>query len=485
MILSAIYEPIFSDSSHGFRTGRSCHSALRSIRTSWSGMKWAIEGDIEGCYDNINHHILIGILRKKIQDERFLSLIWKLLRAGYESEGVVKTSMKGCPQGGIVSPILANIYLHELDIFVEKLIDQHNVGKRQTNKEYSRIRGKRDRLRFFRNANGKTQARPKSEVPLHEVRRLTKEMRKVPSKDPMDKNYKRLHYVRYADDWVIGITGSKNLAKTIRDQISVFISEQLKLTLSPEKTHISHLSQEGANFLGYYIKCGRAGTYSGRSLSKDLFGGSKRTVGWQPRLFVPMDRIIKRLSEKNFCTSKGFPLRKKGWIMYDDDAIIARYNSIFRGLRNYYAPADNLGTSLNRLKYILKYSCAHTLAAKHRTRISKQLLRTDSNSIRKLLDQPSIKVNPMDFRGEKVNEISLEQAFISFAARTKVLSSDKCAVCNSKEKLEMHHVKALRKNGVDLKDNYMLAMMQRIVCRNCHMKIHKGKYDGVSLKYLS
>jgi retron-type reverse transcriptase len=477
IILSAIYEPIFSDASHGFRIGRSCHSALRSIRSRWSGIKWVIEGDIEGCYDKVDHSKLIEILRLKIQDERFLNLIWKLLRAGYEEEGVLKSSNKGCPQGGVVSPVLANIYLHSLDVFIQKLAEQHNVGKRQANKEYERLRGKRDRLRFYRGTDGKTRPRPKSEVPLHEVRKLTKEMRKLPSKEPMDKNYRRLIYIRYADDWIIGITGSKIFAEDIRSQIKVFLQKHLKLTLSPEKTHISHFGKEGANFLGYILKGGQAGTYSGQVSTKDLYGGTKRTVGWQPRLFVPMDRIVKRLSEKNFCNLKGFPLKKKGWIVYDDDVIIARYNSVLRGLRNYYAPADNLRTSMNRINYIMKYSCAHTLAAKHRTRISKQLRRKDSNSIKKLLDEVRC--------GEKVNEISLEQSFTSFAARTRILSSDKCRACGCKKDLEIHHVRGLRKGGVDLKDNYMLAMMQRLnrkqicVCRDCHTKIHAGKYDKI------
>lgn len=215
MILSAIYEPTFADSSHGFRIGRSCHSALRTIRSTWSGLKWVIEGDIEGCYDNVDHEILIGLLRKKIQDERFLNLIWKLLCTEFKEGDVLKPSRKGCPQGGILSPILANIYLHELDMFVQKLVEQSNYGKRRGNPEYHKLRGKRDRLRFYRDAKGKYLPRPKSEIPMHEVRKLSKEMRKVPSKDPLDKNYKRLTYVRYADDWVIGITGSKTFAKEI------------------------------------------------------------------------------------------------------------------------------------------------------------------------------------------------------------------------------------------------------------------------------
>lgn len=489
-ILSAIYEPIFSDSSHGFRTGRGCHSALRQVRSTWSGIKWVIEGDIEGCYDNVDHYILIEILREKIQDERFINLIWKLLRAGYEEDGVLKPSKKGCPQGGVVSPVFANIYLHKLDIFIQKLAEQHNVGKRRPNKEYHRLRGQRDRLRFYRGTDGKTRPRSKSEIPLHEVRRLTKEMKNLPSKDPMDENYRRLTYVRYADDWIIGITGPKTLAEDIRYQIKQVLMDHLKLTLSPEKTHISHFGKEGANFLGYILEGGRAGTYSGRKIAIDNYGGSKRTVGWQPRLFVPMDKVVTRLSDKNFCTRKGFPIKKKGWIVYDDDVIIARYNCVLRGLRNYYAPADNLGTSMNSINYIMKYSCAHTLAAKHRSRIRKQLRRKDSNSIRELLEVIPCKVKPYDFRGEKVDEVALAHSFNSFAARTRVLSSDKCAICGSRKRLEMHHIKALRKEGVNLKDNYMLAMMQRLnrkqvcTCHDCHRQIHAGRYNGVSLKLL-
>lgn len=491
MILTSIYEPVFLECSHGFRPNKSCHSALRDVRTKWSGIKWVIEGDIEGCYDNVDHHILVTILRKRIQDERFLNLIWKILRAGIEEDGKLKTSRLGCPQGGVVSPILANIYLHELDCFVRDLAKNARGSiSRKPNKVYEKLRGKRDRLRFYRDKNGKTLPRPKSEINTYEVRKITKEMRKIPSKEPMDPNFTKILYIRYADDWIIGIIGPKSIAEEIREKLEIFLSQNLHLKLSKEKTNISHLAEESAHFLGFQIKCGGKGGFSGRSISKDMFGNSKRTVGWQPRLFVPMNKIIKRLSEKNFCNSHGFSQKKKGWILYSDETIIARYNSVLRGLRNYYSPADNLSTSMNRIQFILKYSCAHTLAAKHRTRISVQLQRKDTTSIKALFDQRPCKINPWDFKGTKVNESSLEKAFKSFAARTNVLTSSACMTCGATEKLEMHHVRALRKGGVLLKDKYMIGMMQRLnrkqitVCRKCHTEIHKGKYDGDSLKFL-
>lgn len=408
MILSSIYEPLFSDSSYGFRIGRSCHSALNSIKTSWSGIKWVIEGDIEGYYSPMYHSILIRILRRKIQDERFINLIWKFLRSGSEQERNLKLSKKGLPQGRVVLTILTNIYLHELDIFIQTLINQYNVGKQQTNKKYDNLIQKRNLLRFSHVTDGKwkSQPQPNSDISFQEIRRLTKKIRKLNSEEFLDENYKKLVYVRYADDWVLGIIGSKNFAETIYQRIQRFLLEHLKLTLSPKKNHILHLSCQVANFLGYYVKCQQVGIYSRSSKAKDLFGGNNKII-----LLVPMDLVIKRLSEKNFCTKLGFPLKKKGWIVYDDKVIIYRYNSLLHKLHDYYAPADNLRTSLNRINFILKYSCAHTLAAKHRTRISKQFSRKDSNSIKVLWNDFPGRVNRFDFQVEKVNEMSLEKAF--------------------------------------------------------------------------
>ena len=375
MILSSIYEPSFSYSNYGFRICRSCHSALKSIKTSWSGIKWVIEGDIEG-YDSLMYHsILIRILRRKIQDERFLNLIWKFLRSGSEQERNLKLSKKGLSQRRVVLTILTNIYLHELDIFIETLINQYDIGKQQTNKKYGNL------------------------------------LRELNSEEFLDKNLKKLVYLRYEDDWILGIIGSKNFAETIYESIQRFFLEHLKLTISPKKNHILHFSRQGANFLGYYIKCQQAGIYSKSSKAKYLFGSTNKTICCKPSLLVPMDLVIKGLSEKNFCTKLGFPLKKKGWIVYDDKVIIYRYNSVLQKLTDYYAFADNLRTSIKRINFILKYSCAHTLAAKHRTRISKQFSRKDFKSIKVLWNGFRSKGNRFDFQVEKENKMSLEKAF--------------------------------------------------------------------------
>ena len=124
MILEAIYEPTFSDNSHGFRPKRSCHTALKEIVTLFTGAKWIIEGDIKACFDSFDHHITIQLLRKRIKDEAFISLMWKFLRAGYMEQWTYHETYSGSPQGYGVSPILANIYLNELDEFMAKICEE-------------------------------------------------------------------------------------------------------------------------------------------------------------------------------------------------------------------------------------------------------------------------------------------------------------------------------------------------------------------------
>jgi group II intron reverse transcriptase/maturase len=194
-ILVAYYEPQFSNYSHGFRPKRGCHSALMQIKHNWHGTKWFIEGDIKGCFDNIDHNILLLILKEKITDNRFLKLIMYLLKVGYMQDWRYTKTMSGTPQGGIVSPILANIYLNKLDQFVEtKLLPKYTRGKtRANNPEYDRL------------SNQAYQFRKKGLIDQAKV--LERKRRSIPSNDPYDPNYRRLRYVRYADDSAPRIQG--------------------------------------------------------------------------------------------------------------------------------------------------------------------------------------------------------------------------------------------------------------------------------------
>jgi group II intron reverse transcriptase/maturase len=124
MELEAIYEPTFSNRSHGFRPNRSCHTALDQLQKTFSGVKWFIEGDIKGFFDNIDHAVLIGILRRRIHDEYFIALMWKFLKAGYLENWVYHKTYSGTPQGSVISPILSNIYLNELDRYMERYMEQ-------------------------------------------------------------------------------------------------------------------------------------------------------------------------------------------------------------------------------------------------------------------------------------------------------------------------------------------------------------------------
>lgn len=368
-ILEAIYEPIFSANSYGFRLGQSFQTSLKEIRYSWSGVMWIIEGDVTGCYNKIDHHILINILKLKINDERFIGLIWKLLRTGMEKSSTRSQAFVGVPQEGILSSLLANIYLNTLDNFVQKLITETtSVKLKQLNLKHETIQGKIYRFRTLRENTQVRLIKPSKEK-LFQIIKLKKIQKIRLSKDSLEPFSKKVLFARYADDWIIGVVGSRSLTVNIKDKIETFLTTDLKLTLSREKTKIICAFKGKIKYLSYYIKCEEPP----RNFVNPTF--NKRILACQTRIFVPMNFITERLANQNFCTKLGRAQRKKEWILYSDNIIVEKYNYILRGIRNYYALADNFATSMNRIQFIIKYSCAHTLANKHRTRISKQLLR--------------------------------------------------------------------------------------------------------------
>lgn len=219
-ILEAIYEPIFSDNSHGFRPNRSCHTALYQIKSTCRGTNWVIEGDITGCFDHIDHEILLKILLKKIDDGRFLELIRKFLKAGYLEFNQKYNSLSGTPQGGIISPILANIYLHEFDKFMEGISAEYTKGKqRRPYREYQILQYKRNRAKKKGNQE--------------QADEYLRQMQNIPALDPMDKNYQRVKYVRYADDFVVCIVRTGGIAACLAyyDKLGPEFSEQIRSML--------------------------------------------------------------------------------------------------------------------------------------------------------------------------------------------------------------------------------------------------------------
>ena len=250
MILEAIYEGYFEGTSHGFRPLRSCHTALKHIRVEFTGTKWFIEGDIKGFFDNINHGVPVNILAQRIADERFLRLIRKFLNAGYLEQWTYHNTYSGTPQGGIISPILANIYLDTFDKYINEYALAFNRGvKRKYVREYRKLNSK---VSYIRKKIYREVEEEKRDALITEYKTLRDELIRMPSGDPMDETYKRLRYARYADDFLIGVAGSKADCEKIKADITQFMSERLKLELSAEKTLITN-AQDKAKFLGYEI----------------------------------------------------------------------------------------------------------------------------------------------------------------------------------------------------------------------------------------
>ena len=277
MYLEAIYEPVFSDRSHGFRPNRSCHTALQQVTKGFNGIKWFIEGDIKGCFDNIDHAVLLSLLSEKIKDSRFVNLIGKFLKAGYMEDWKYNATYSGTPQGGILSPILANIYLHELDKKVEELKKKFDMPAERKNTVVYELQ--RNEIGKISRKISKTTDTAERTVLIKRIKVLQNELRHLPAKDPSDK---KLVYVRYADDFLIGINGTKEECQKIKACLKEFLAERLKLELSDEKTKITHISNS-ARFLGYDVRVRRS-----NQLKKRSDGVIQRTLSQTVELIVPL-----------------------------------------------------------------------------------------------------------------------------------------------------------------------------------------------------
>lgn len=362
MYLEAIYEPVFSDRSHGFRPGRSCHTALTQINKGFNGIKWFIEGDIKGCFDNIDHSVLLSILTRKIKDSKFINLIRKFLKAGYMEDWKYHATYSGTPQGGILSPILANIYLNELDMKIEEMKKEFDKHARYTRThEYG---AKSWQIEKIRHKINQTANADEKAVLISELKQLRKELRRIPAKDPSDK---KIVYVRYADDFLIGVNGTKEECQKIKSLLKEFLTEHLRLELSDEKTKITH-STECARFLGYDV-CVRRNNES----KKRSDGVIQRTLSQKVELLIPFKEKIKRfLLDKKIAVidrdGKLKPMHRNALVNNTDLEIVDSYNAQTRGICNYYSMASNYG-KLDYFVYLMEYSCLKTLARKHQTSI--------------------------------------------------------------------------------------------------------------------
>ena len=346
LLLEAYYEPQFSDHSHGYRPGRGCHTALREVARTWTGTSWFIEGDISQCFDRLDSRVMLETLGEKIHDNRLLRLIGQMLQAGYLEDWVWNATLSGVPQGGVLSPCLSNIYLDRLDKFVETiLMPGYNRGVlRRHNPEYQRVQY----------ALAKARVRGDHAA----VRALRKQQRGLPSHDPHDPGYRRLRYVRYADDILLGFTGPKAEAEEIKRQLAQFLQEDLKLELSEHKTLITHASTNAARFLGYEITA----QHDNRKQT-----AGRRSVNGQIRLRVPVDVIKAKCSQY---MKRGQPADRSALMNEEDHAIINRYGAEYRGIVQYYLLAGDV-YRLNRLHWVMQTSLLKTLAGKYGSTVTK------------------------------------------------------------------------------------------------------------------
>ena len=484
LLLEAIYEGHFEGTSHGFRPHRSCHTALGMIQKSFAGAKWFIEGDIKGFFDNIDHNVLISILRERISDERFLRLIRKFFNAGYVEDWKYNKTYSGTPQGGIISPMLANIYLDKFDKYIKEYAAKFRKGDRRSiNPEYWRLNNKKNWLKKKLQKTSDEQIRKSY---LYEIAQLSKQMLSTPHKDAMDADFRRMQYVRYADDFLISVIGSKSECETIKADITQFMREQLKLELSDEKTLITH-AQDKAKFLGYEIFIRKSD-----AVKRNRDGVLKRDFNGAVVLTLNSAVIQKKLTEYNALEVRNIDGKDIWWSkprrymtpMKPED-ILAQYNAEIRGLYNYYSLAANVSKECASFAFIMKMSMFKTLGWK---------LNTSARKVRQKYQKDKDFVIPYnDAKGKQKYRVFYNEGFkkrnaqfdvdydklpqtmyVPYPSLVERLKDGRCELCGKEGKVVMHHVRTLTKlKGNNEWEKLMLKRHRKtlVVCEDCNSMI--------------
>ena len=471
LLLEAYYEPQFSDCSHGYRPGRGCHTALRDVAVAWTGTSWFIEGDISQCFDRLDHQVMLDALGEKIHDTRLLRLIGQMLQAGYLEDWVWNATLSGAPQGGVLSPCLSNIYLDRLDKFVETVLMPENTRGmlRRSNPASSRVRT--------------AHARARKRGDYASARALRKQQRSLPSRDPLDPGYRRLRYVRYADDILLGFAGPKAEAEEIKRRLAQFLRDELKLELSETKTLITHARTGAARFLGYEITIQHANQ-------------TRPSANGKIWLRVPREAINAKCARY---MQRGRPERRTELMNEEDHAIISRYGSEYRGIVQYYLLAGDLWR-LDRLHWVMKTSLLKTLAGKHDSTVSKMARKyaatIDTPHGPRTCLQVSIRRDenrkPLvaTFGGiplqRQKTAVLRDRDPVPATSRRKELVhrllAGRCELCGQADKVRVHQIRKLadlEKLGQPDQPEWMAVMARRrrkalVVCATCHANILQG-----------
>jgi len=505
MILESIYEPVFSEHSHGFRPHRSCHTALSEIKNTWRGLVWCIEGDIKGFFDNIDHSKMISILSRKIKDRRFLLLIHNALKCGVMENWKFNRTYSGAPQGGIISPILANIYLHEFDQYMEGQIKSFHRGKtRKRNPAYKKLAylaQKLDKEIKEKDAIFGTTNWVERTSLIMKIREIKSELLGINSVNPMDEGYRRMKYVRYADDFVIGIAGTKEEAKAIKNKVRKFLYEELHLELSKEKTLITHLENK-IPFLGYEFSRWQVTKVVKVQYENYKHPLKKRTLSGAIKLEIPKKRIKQFALKQGYGNLDTFDITHRAKLLNNTELeILYTYNTQLRGIANYYKLANNYH-HLDPLFYLAEGSFVKTLANKRRSTSSKvfsslkrhiqgELCLLTKNKDGKVKTHKLVKLKHLPKHKGSLKadnpDVDAMANSIKYSGRTsleKRLLANVCEACgksrvDSGELMEVHHVRKLK----DLKKKPHLTWLDRkmiernrktiVLCFQCHHAHHE------------
>lgn len=355
-LLEAIFEKSFSEGSHGYRPYKGAHTSIKSIK-NWKGITLVIEGDIENFFGSINHKMLINDLSNIIKDQRIINLVWKILKAGYVFNNKLYIEKSGIPQGGILPPILSNIYLDKFDKFVEN--------------EFNRYE-KKDKLHSISNPiyiKLKSSLRKKN---IDKKQRYT-ELRKVKSTLNIGV---RFYYIRYSDNFIIGIAGTWNESIQIKENIECYLKEKCDIKLSSEKIKITKILNKKVEFLGYNISSKKYKEQKYIKVKKkNGLSVRKRASQAYIKIEAPYKKIKEKLIKEGFIDSKFAPKAITKWIFLDHTEILYRYNYIINGLMNYYIMVDNKSIFHKIIGYGLRHSCAFTLSRKYRYKSRKKVFR--------------------------------------------------------------------------------------------------------------
>ena len=483
VVLEAIWEPEFANSSHGFRPGRGVHSALSQLYYGGQTFIWVIQGDISGCFDNIPHETIIRQVKNKVVDQRVIQLTTKYLKTSSWDQEQNRTYDRtiGIPQGGVLSPILCNIVMDRFDKYMEKMTDKFHRGSRRAhNREYQRLEYKRRKAKNRR-----------------ERIQILIQMRKIGNVDRFDNNFRRMKYIRYADDFVILMISNIHEARMIKNNTKEFLKNNCGVELNSEKTRITNMTK-GFKFLGAeIIKPRRRHTFLCR-------GKEQRKSVATPRLLIkaPIADILKDLKKAGYIKQNNLkryiPTYKGALINLTHHDVVTHYNSKIYGLLNFYTFASNLN-KLRRVIWYIHASCALTLARKLKMRTMRGVFEKFGKTLRcpetgrEIYKPKTMKVkHHYQVRKSVIHPKDiLEQSWT--AKITDNAFNRACILCGSTLQVEMHHYRTVKDIRAKLRTgNLTFAQWEGAVkrkqiplCKYHHDLYHKGQLNYGDIKEIA